>query len=248
MKKTPVLALILMFLLMLPLLFCAACAGEKEPPPDAAVTGSEEDAALAENDTNERPGQISAEDILSAYYAGKGVTEQQIADLPEVEILSPQGDLTLPIPGYWQEYGLCRVDRYVDDHLLFTLYEPYTQESYFPEAGREWSLLRYTYADYAARFTDWPLPEAYELVFGAAFYIIGTDQQYVYLLDLPTDAQFDPDDALSAALFAMLQEGSQSIIERFMEINGITPNLSCPDNECYKANLIDQASMVQEKA
>lgn len=170
--------------------------------------------------------------VIREYLANQGVDAENIAIFPETVIRSADGDLQLTVPGFWHELGLCRVET-PTGAVAFSFYEPYTQEHYDAEAGWEWSLLRYTFDDYAAQFGEYPLEESYDEILPPAFYIIGWDQQYVYLLQIPTDVQFDPENELSAALFNLLQEGSQQIIENFLAVNQITPNPDCPANECY---------------
>ena len=73
-------------------------------------------------------------------------------------------------------------------------------------------------------------------ILGIADYAIGTDEKYIYLLILPTDVQWLENDSVSENQYATLCTESQQVLESFLNDNGITLNLDCPDSAVFSSS------------
>lgn len=73
-------------------------------------------------------------------------------------------------------------------------------------------------------------------ILGIADYVIGTDEKYIYLLVLPTDVQWLENDSVSQNQYATLCTESQQVLESFLNDNGITLNLDCPDSAVFSSS------------
>ena len=73
-------------------------------------------------------------------------------------------------------------------------------------------------------------------ILGIADYVIGTDEKYTYLLVLPTDVQWLENDSVSENQYATLCTESQQVLESFLNDNGITLNLDCPDSAVFSSS------------
>lgn len=113
---------------------------------------------------------------------------------------------------------------------VFSLYERTAHNSSLG-TGLVWSLTAFT-AD--AFYQNWPDADGSE-VLGASSYLIGSDDDYMYLLSTPTDVQFLEDDLYSYVAYETLKAQSQQVLEDFLVRNDIAPNPLCPDADgCYR--------------
>lgn len=84
-------------------------------------------------------------------------------------------------------------------------------------------------------FKEWrgydalPVPE----ILGIAEYVLGADDEYVYLLVLPSDVQFLLNDPVSQRQYEALQSDSQGVLTRFLKDNGIHINDMCPASSVF---------------
>ena len=84
-------------------------------------------------------------------------------------------------------------------------------------------------------FKEWrgydalPVPE----ILGIAEYVLGADDEYVYLLVLPSDVQFLENDPVSQRQYEALQSDSQGVLTRFLKDNGIHINDMCPASSVF---------------
>ena len=74
-----------------------------------------------------------------------------------------------------------------------------------------------------------PVPE----ILGIAEYVLGADDEYVYLLVLPSDVQFLENDPVSYRQYKALQIDSQGVLTRFLKDNGIRINEVCPASSVF---------------
>ena len=120
---------------------------------------------------------------------------------------------------------------------VFSLYEQ-TAHSYSPGMGLVWNLTAFTRDAFEQ---SWPDADGSE-VLGVSSYLIGADDQHMYLLSTPTDIQFLLDTETTGAeslrscvAYATLQAQSQQVLEDFLVRNDIAPNPLCPDADgCYR--------------
>ena len=132
--------------------------------------------------------------------------------------------LRLFYPSGWDDFALVETD--ADDGAAFVLRE---RESYETRGdGLVWRLNVWKRADFEAAYgTD--LGQS----IGPAGGVIGTDDEHVYVLTEPTDAQYRPNDFLSRRHYVTLRLGSQIVLEDFLAGNNIHYNDLCPPFNCF---------------
>ena len=138
--------------------------------------------------------------------------------------------LTLRIPAGWDALA----DVYTGGSdlpiPLFSLCERTARNSALG-TGLVWSLTACVWEDFSRA---WPEADGSEVLF-ASSYVIGSDENYVYLLTTPTDVQFLEDDLYSFTAYETLRAQSQQVLEDFLVRNDIAPNPLCPDTGgCYR--------------
>lgn len=139
-------------------------------------------------------------------------------------------DLTLEIPTGWDSMAEVLSGGSGAPVPVFSLYERTAHNSSLG-TGLVWSLTAFT-AD--AFYQNWPDADGSE-VLGASSYLIGSDDDYMYLLSTPTDVQFLEDDLYSYVAYETLKAQSQQVLEDFLVRNDIAPNPLCPDADgCYR--------------
>lgn len=75
-------------------------------------------------------------------------------------------------------------------------------------------------------------------ILGIADYVIGTDDEYVYLLVLPTDVRWLENNPVSEDQYETLRAGSQEVLESFLSDNEITLNKECPNSSVFSAEKV----------
>ena len=144
----------------------------------------------------------------------------------------PTLSLTLTVPAAWEDIAeLSACDKgtaYLGyGIMLFHLSEKNALAAY-PDGGMGsvWWLVAMSWDN----FKEWrgydalPVPE----ILGIAEYVLGADDEYVYLLVLPSDVQFLENDPVSQRQYEALQSDSQGVLTRFLKDNGIHINDMCP--------------------
>ena len=162
-------------------------------------------------------------------------------------LTEPTLSLTLTVPTAWDDIAeLSACDKgtaYLGyGIMLFHLSEKNALAAY-PDGGMGsvWWLDAMSWDN----FKEWrgydalPVPE----ILGIAEYVLGADDEYVYLLVLPSDVQLLENDPVSKAQYEQLCADSQEVLERFLNDNGIVLNEKCPDSRVFSAE-----KMLQEDA
>ena len=65
-------------------------------------------------------------------------------------------------------------------------------------------------------------------ILGIADYVIGADDEYVYMIELPTDIQWLENNQISKEHYDRLCADSQEVLDDFLKRNEIVPNEECP--------------------
>lgn len=139
-------------------------------------------------------------------------------------------ELTLEIPTGWDSIAEVLSGGSGTPVPVFSLYER-TARSSSLGTGLVWSLTAFTQDAFAQ---NWPDADGSEIL-GASSYLIGSDDNYLYLLSTPTDVQFLEDDLYSQVAYETLRAQSQQVLEDFLVRNDIAPNPLCPDADgCYR--------------
>ena len=149
----------------------------------------------------------------------------------------PTLSLTLTVPAAWEDIAeLSACDKgttYLGyGIMLFHLSEKNALAAY-PDGGmgNVWWLAAMSWDN----FKEWrgydalPVPE----ILGIAEYVLGADDEYVYLLVLPSDVQFLLNDPVSQRQYEALQSDSQGVLTRFLKDNGIHINDMCPASSVF---------------
>ena len=171
---------------------------------------------------------------------GDGLNDPGLMETDGQEMKSltePTLSLTLTVPAAWDDIAeLSACDKgtaYLGyGIMLFHLSEKNALAAY-PDGGMGsvWWLVAMSWDN----FKEWrgydalPVPE----ILGIAEYVLGADDEYVYLLVLPSDVQFLENDPVSQRQYEALQSDSQGVLTRFLKDNGIHINEVCPASSVF---------------
>ena len=149
----------------------------------------------------------------------------------------PTLSLTLTVPAAWEDIAeLSAYDKgtaYLGyGIMLFHLSEKNALAAY-PDGGMGsvWWLAAMSWDNFKELrgYDALPVPE----ILGIAEYVLGADDEYVYLLVLPSDVQFLENDPVSYRQYKALQIDSQGVLTRFLKDNGIHINDMCPASSVF---------------
>lgn len=143
--------------------------------------------------------------------------------------------LLLTYPAAWERTGIVTADLDTTgtggELTLFSLREKRACAYYNGDAGLVWTVcalsrdsFRYWLGD------DFRIDE----VIGPAKYVLGADEDYVYILSLPTDVEYIEGDTLSRSQYEALQSSSRQVLADFLAANGIEVNEVCPASPVYQ--------------
>ena len=179
-----------------------------------------------------RSGSTELRDYLFGCIGASEPAEEEMKTMTE-----PTLSLTLTVPAAWEDIAeLSAYDKgtaYLGyGIMLFHLSERNALAAY-PDGGmgNVWWLVAMSWDN----FKEWrgydalPVPE----ILGIAEYVLGADDEYVYLLVLPSDVQFLLNDPVSQRQYEALQSDSQGVLTRFLKDNGIHINDMCPASSVF---------------
>lgn len=179
-----------------------------------------------------RSGSTELRDYLFGCIGASESAEEEMKTMTE-----PTLSLTLTVPAAWEDIAeLSACDKgtaYLGyGIMLFHLSEKNALAAY-PDGGMGsvWWLVAMSWDN----FKEWrgydalPVPE----ILGIAEYVLGADDEYVYLLVLPSDVQFLENDPVSYRQYKALQIDSQGVLTRFLKDNGIHINEVCPASSVF---------------
>ena len=177
-------------------------------------------------------GSAELRDYLFGCIGASEPAEEEMKTMTE-----PTLSLTLTVPAAWEDIAeLSACDKgtaYLGyGIMLFHLSEKNALAAY-PDGGmgNVWWLVAMSWDN----FKEWrgydalPVPE----ILGIAEYVLGADDEYVYLLVLPSDVQFLENDPVSQRQYEALQSDSQGVLTRFLKDNGIHINDMCPASSVF---------------
>ena len=166
------------------------------------------------------------------------VMEQSFRLEEEMKTMTePTLSLTLTVPAAWEDIAeLSAYDKgtaYLGyGIMLFHLSEKNALAAY-PDGGmgNVWWLVAMSWDNFKELrgYDALPVPE----ILGIAEYVLGADDEYVYLLVLPSDVQFLENDPVSYRQYKALQSDSQGVLTRFLKDNGIHINDMCPASSVF---------------
>lgn len=147
------------------------------------------------------------------------------------EAYDPTSGMTIAIPSEWTD--LCCLYNSQDEYpldagqILFTLYEGTARST---GTGHVWTLLAYTQQAFYDTFGQ---NADFSQIQGAAIYVLGSDEDFIYCLSEPTDVQYLENNSTSRRQYETLVDGSQAVLEDFLRRNDITINQQCPASSCW---------------
>lgn len=179
-----------------------------------------------------RSGSTELRDYLFGCIGASEPTEEEMKTMTE-----PTLSLTLTVPAAWEDIAeLSACDKgtaYLGyGIMLFHLSEKNALAAY-PDGGMGsvWWLAAMSWDNFKELrgYDALPVPE----ILGIAEYVLGADDEYVYLLVLPSDVQFLENDSVSYRQYKALQIDSQGVLTRFLKDNGIHINDMCPASSVF---------------
>ena len=179
-----------------------------------------------------RSGSTELRDYLFGCIGASEPAEDEMKTMTE-----PTLSLTLTVPAAWEDIAeLSACDKgtaYLGyGIMLFHLSEKNALAAY-PDGGmgNVWWLVAMSWDNFKELrgYDALPVPE----ILGIAEYVLGADDEYVYLLVLPSDVQFLENDPVSQRQYEALQSDSQGVLTRFLKDNGIHINDMCPASSVF---------------
>ena len=179
-----------------------------------------------------RSGNTELRDYLFGCIGASEPAEEEMKTMTE-----PTLSLTLTVPAAWEDIAeLSACDKgtaYLGyGIMLFHLSEKNALAAY-PDGGmgNVWWLVAMSWDNFKELrgYDALPVPE----ILGIAEYVLGADDEYVYLLVLPSDVQFLENDPVSQRQYEALQSDSQGVLTRFLKDNGIHINDMCPASSVF---------------
>ena len=177
-------------------------------------------------------GSAELRDYLFGCIGASEPAEEEMKTMTE-----PTLSLTLTVPAAWEDIAeLSACDKgtaYLGyGIMLFHLSEKNALAAY-PDGGMGsvWWLVAMSWDNFKKLrgYDALPVPE----ILGIAEYVLGADDEYVYLLVLPSDVQFLENDPVSQRQYETLQSDSQGVLTRFLKDNGIHINDMCPASSVF---------------
>ena len=177
-------------------------------------------------------GSAELRDYLFGCIGASEPAEEEMKTMTE-----PTLSLTLTVPAAWEDIAeLSACDKgtaYLGyGIMLFHLSEKNALAAY-PDGGMGsvWWLAAMSWDNFKELrgYDALPVPE----ILGIAEYVLGADDEYVYLLVLPSDVQFLESDPVSYRQYKALQIDSQGVLTRFLKDNGIHINDMCPASSVF---------------
>ena len=171
------------------------------------------------------------------FFEESGEARGEPAEEEMKTMTEPTLSLTLTVPAAWEDIAeLSACDKgttYLGyGIMLFHLSEKNALAAY-PDGGmgNVWWLVAMSWDNFKERrgYDALPVPE----ILGIAEYVLGADDEYVYLLVLPSDVQFLENDPVSQRQYETLQSDSQGVLTRFLKDNGIHINDMCPASPVF---------------
>ena len=184
-----------------------------------------------------RSGSTELRDYLFGCIGASEPAEEEMKTLTD-----PKLGRRLTVPVKWDELAVLAVggkgimppdgDPNAEDYIpLFRLYEKRAYESAPQDEQRYvWNLC----AMRTDRFErTYGADAVFSEILGIADYVIGSDDEYVYLLTLPSDVRWLENDPVSYRQYKALQSDSQGVLTRFLKDNGIHINEVCPASSVF---------------
>lgn len=174
---------------------------------------------------------------VEEYYNNLGITEDVRRNAKATYLTCDlRKSLQLRLPEYWEEQFLIEYSS-LDNIDTIVIYDKYNYDYYYAhnlyaqqfqqKYGTLWTINIFSY-DYYKSTHSQKFPDSCSEIIGANSIIIGSDEQFIYLLSLPTGVEFFAEDTLATNIYKTSMSMKDKIIEDFLKINGIDKNESAP--------------------
>ena len=194
-------------LLLLAMVLLTGCAGDK-------VEQNKADLYYDEN-----PPQLVPE--VAEYYESLGITEEVRKNAEAVYgtyWINDKKEVTIRWPEYWQDLYVIQAGQGI------TVYDKFNYDLSDGTGGCLWSIYVNTHEEFEWYIESGLYDDPYVDILGANSAVIGTDDEYVYILILPTDVQFDFNVEHAWEYYSAAMDNKEKFIADFLAVNHITVN------------------------
>ncbi|MBQ2776688.1 MAG: hypothetical protein IJF50_04230 [Peptococcaceae bacterium] len=198
-------------LLLLVMVLLTGCAGDKIEQNKAELY------------YDENPPQLVPE--VAEYYESLGITEEVRKNAEAVYgtyWINDEKEVTIRWPEYWQDLYVIQAGQGI------TVYDKFNYDLSDSTAGCLWSIYVNTYEEFEWYIESGLYDDPYVDMLGANSAVIGTDDEYVYILILPTDVQFDLEVEHAGEYYGAAMDNKEKFIADFLAVNHITVNEKAP--------------------
>ena len=172
---------------------------------------------------DENPPQLVPE--VAEYYDSLGITEEVWKNAEAVYgtyWINDEKEVTIRWPEYWQDLYVIQAGQGI------TVYDKFNYDLSDSTAGCLWSIYVNTHEEFEWYIESGLYDDPYVDMLGANSAVIGTDDEYVYILILPTDVQFDLEVEHAGEYYGAAMDNKEKFIADFLAVNHITVNEKAP--------------------
>ena len=198
-------------LLLLVMVLLTGCAGDKIEQNKAELY------------YDENPPQLVPE--VAEYYESLGITEEVRKNAEAVYgtyWINDEKEVTIRWPEYWQDLYVIQAGQGI------TVYDKFSYDLSDGTGGCLWSIYVNTHEEFEWYIESGLYDDPYVDMLGANSAVIGTDDEYVYILILPTDVQFDLEVEHAGEYYGAAMDNKEKFIADFLAVNHITVNEKAP--------------------
>ena len=173
---------------------------------------------------DENPPQLAQEVV--EYYDSLGITEDARKNAEAVYgtyMINEDKEVMLRLPEYWEKVFVIQGDGGIG------VYEKSNYDLSDGTMGYLWGIIVDTHEEFEWYFESGHYKDPYAEILGANSAVIGTDDEYVYILMLPTDVQFDFNVEHAWEYYSAAMDNKEKFIADFLAVNHITVNEKAPN-------------------
>lgn len=173
---------------------------------------------------DENPPQLVQEVV--EYYDSLGITEDVRKNAEAVYgtyMINENKEVMLRLPEYWEKLFVIQENTGID------VYEKSNYDLSDGTMGYLWRIFVNTHEEFEWYTESGLYDNPYVEILGANSAVIGTDDEYVYILVLPTDVQFDFNEEHAWEYYKAAMDNKEKFIADFLAVNNITVNEKAPN-------------------
>ena len=173
---------------------------------------------------DENPPQLAQEVV--EYYDSLGITKDVRKNAEAVYgtyMINENKEVMLRLPEYWEKLFVIQENTGID------VYEKSNYDLSDGTMGYLWRIFVNTHEEFEWYTESELYDNPYVEILGANSAVIGTDDEYVYILSLPTDVQFDFNEEHAWEYYKAAMDNKDKFIADFLEVNNITVNEKAPN-------------------